>query len=90
MKSLAQLRHRGHEVLVFQIWDRDELDFPFKQWTRFINLEDEADMHMIDPATLRRAYLKIWRTTATNSKPPASATASTSFHSSPTKPTRRR
>lgn len=58
MKSLAQLRHRGHEVLVFQIWDRDELDFPFKQWTRFINLEDEADMHMIDPATLRRAYLK--------------------------------
>ena len=31
VKSLAQLRHRGHEVLIFQIWDRDELDFPFKQ-----------------------------------------------------------
>ena len=39
MKSLAHLRHKGHEVIVFQLWDRDELEFPFKQWTKFINLE---------------------------------------------------
>ena len=57
VKSLAQLRHRGHEVLIFQIWDRDELDFPFKQWTKFVNLEMEADNHMVDPASLRKSYL---------------------------------
>ncbi len=56
-KSLAHLRHRGHEVLIFQIWDRDELEFPFKQWTKFINLEAEEDSQMVDPATLRRSYL---------------------------------
>ncbi len=56
-RAFANLRHRGHEVLVFQIWDRDELEFPFQQWTKFINLEAEADQHMIDPATLRSSYL---------------------------------
>ena len=57
VKALAQLRHRGHEVLIFQIWDRDELDFPFKQWTKFVNLEMETDNHMVDPASLRKSYL---------------------------------
>lgn len=56
MKSLAILRHRGHEVIVFQLFDRDELDFPFKQWTRFEGME-EAIEHMVDPAALRETYL---------------------------------
>ena len=58
MKSLAHLRHKGHEVIVFQIWDRDELDFPFKQWTKFINLEELDDSHLVDPASVRRAYME--------------------------------
>ena len=57
MKAISQLRFRGHEVLVFQIWDRDELDFPFRQWTKFINLEDADDLHMVDPSALRESYL---------------------------------
>lgn len=57
MKSLAHLRHKGHEVIVFQIWDRDELDFPFKQWTKFINLEALDESHLVDPASVRRAYM---------------------------------
>jgi len=57
MKAMAHLRHRGHEVLVLQIWDRDELEFPFRSWTRFINLEDESDLQLLDPAVLRRTYL---------------------------------
>ncbi len=57
MKAFAHLRHKGHEIIVFQIWDRDELEFPFRQWTRFINLEVENDIHMIDPTTLRESYL---------------------------------
>lgn len=57
LKSLAHLRHRGNEVIVFQIWDRDELEFPFKKWTRFINLEDDDHMRLVDPATIRKSYL---------------------------------
>ena len=56
-RSLAHLRHRGHEVLIMQIWDRDELEFPFEQWTKFINMENVTDEQMIDPATLRKSYM---------------------------------
>jgi len=58
MKSLAHLRHKGHEVIVFQLWDRDELEFPFKQWTKFINLEALDESHLVDPASVRRAYME--------------------------------
>jgi uncharacterized protein (DUF58 family) len=58
MKSLAQLRHARHEILIFQIWDKDELDFPFKQWTRFDCLEQASNKHMIDPAHLRASYIE--------------------------------
>ncbi|MGB0739192.1 MAG: DUF58 domain-containing protein [Planctomycetaceae bacterium] len=57
MKSLAQFRHANHEVLLFQIWDRDELEFPFRQWTQFESLEQRDVRHLVDPAQLRRAYL---------------------------------
>lgn len=57
VKALALLRHRGSEVIVFQIWDRDELEFPFKKWTRFVNLEDGDNERLVDPATLRESYL---------------------------------
>ena len=55
MKSLAQFRHANHEVLLFQIWDRDELEFPFRQWTQFESLEQRDVRHLVDPAQLRRA-----------------------------------
>lgn len=58
MKSLAQFRHANHEIIVFQIWDPDELDFPFRQWTQFASLEVAANRHLVDPAQIRRAYLE--------------------------------
>ncbi|NNJ27824.1 hypothetical protein LzC2_39330 [Planctomycetes bacterium LzC2] len=58
LTSLAHLRHGGHEVVVFQILDPDEIDFPFDRRTRFRNLEDHDDHHTIDPAQVRRAYLE--------------------------------
>ncbi|MEX0775552.1 MAG: DUF58 domain-containing protein [Phycisphaeraceae bacterium] len=58
MSALAHLRHARHEIIVFQIWDRDELEFPFKQWTQFDDLEVTSRRHMVDPATLRQSYLK--------------------------------
>ncbi len=57
LSALAHLRHARHEILVFQIWDRDELDFPFRSWTRFDCLEVDGKKHLIDPNHLRAAYL---------------------------------
>jgi uncharacterized protein (DUF58 family) len=58
VRALAQLRQQHHEVLVFQILDRDEVDFPFEGWTRFEALEIEGEHVLVDPATLRRTYLE--------------------------------
>jgi uncharacterized protein (DUF58 family) len=58
VRALAQLRQQQHEVLVFQILDRDEVDFPFEGWTRFEALEIEGEHVLVDPATLRRTYLE--------------------------------
>ena len=58
IKALAHFRHAKHEMIIFQIWDPDELDFPFRQWTRFESLETSGDRRLIDPAHLRHAYLE--------------------------------
>ncbi len=57
MKALAHFRHAKHEILIFQIWDRDELEFPFKNWTQFDCLERDGVKHLLDPVQLRQAYL---------------------------------
>lgn len=57
LKALAHFRHAHHEILIFQIWDRDELEFPFKGWTQFESLETTGAKHLLDPALLREAYL---------------------------------
>jgi hypothetical protein len=58
LKALAHFRHAHHEILVFQIWHPDELDFPFRSWTQFESLETAGHHHLLDPAVLRQAYLK--------------------------------
>ena len=58
LRALAHFRHAHHEILIFQIWDRDELDFPFKSWTQFESLETAGSKHLLDPALLREAYLE--------------------------------
>ena len=57
LSALAHLRHARHEIIIFQIWDRDELDFPFRQWTRFDCLEIDEKRHLVDPNHLRASYL---------------------------------
>jgi len=57
LASLAHFRNASHEVVVFHILDRDEVDFPFDLWTRFENLELMGDFHLVDPASFRAAYL---------------------------------
>ena len=58
LSGLARFRHARHDVVIFQIWDPDELDFPFKQWTRFDCLEVADKKHTVDPNHLRDAYLE--------------------------------
>jgi uncharacterized protein (DUF58 family) len=58
MRALAHLRHAKHQIIVFQIWDPDELEFPFKRWTRFKSLEDQQHERMVDPSHLRASYME--------------------------------
>jgi uncharacterized protein (DUF58 family) len=58
MKAVGVLRRQGHELLVFQIWDRDELEFNFSQWSRFESLESAENSLLLDPPTVRAGYLK--------------------------------
>ncbi|MDX1930264.1 MAG: DUF58 domain-containing protein [Pirellulaceae bacterium] len=58
MKSLAYFRHSGSEVVLFQVWDRDELDFPFGQRTQFRSLEIASHQRLVDPSSIRNEYLK--------------------------------
>ena len=55
LAALAHLRHAHHEIIIFQIWDKMEIEFPFEQWTRFESLEDDEFL-LVDPLHLRRQY----------------------------------
>ena len=59
LKAIGVLRKKGHEIIAMQLWDRDELEFPFGQWARFENLEKEEDALLLDPATIRLRYLEV-------------------------------
>ncbi len=56
--SLNHFRHARHEVIVIQVLDQDELDFPFTGRLRFRNLEALSQHEDIDAASLRDAYRK--------------------------------
>jgi len=57
LDGIGHLRARGHDVIVFQLLDHDELTFPFSALTSFRDME--TDVHvMTDPARQRRIYLE--------------------------------
>ncbi len=57
LQGLRRLRGRRHDVLVFHVLDRDEVEFPFDRMTRFEGMEDPAPSLLADPRSLRAAYL---------------------------------
>jgi uncharacterized protein (DUF58 family) len=59
--ALRHLRHRRHEVLLFQVLAPEEEEFPFRRPARFRNLEDAGQLLRIDPSALRAAYLEKFR-----------------------------
>jgi uncharacterized protein (DUF58 family) len=56
-EAFQQLKFLGHECMIFQVLDRDELEFPFSQPAVFRDLENGA-RRMVDPAAARAKYLK--------------------------------
>lgn len=62
LQAVGVLRKQGHEIIVFQLWDRDELDFPFSRWARFENMEKTDDGLLLDPAAIRQRYLQVLKT----------------------------
>ena len=57
-KALQQFRLRKQEVVVFHVMDRDEIEFPFEDNTRFLGLESSDEVHA-DPRALKKSYLEI-------------------------------
>lgn len=60
IKKLRQLRSRRHEIVLFHVLDRDELNFPFDDTTMFTDLEDKSEI-VTDAFSLRHEYLKRFR-----------------------------
>ncbi len=58
LRTLSYFRHARNEVVVFQVWDRDELDFPFRGRTQFRSLELATHTRLLDSALLRKSYLE--------------------------------
>ncbi|MDZ4289651.1 MAG: DUF58 domain-containing protein, partial [Prosthecobacter sp.] len=61
LKAIGVLRKKGHEIIAMQLWDRDELNFPFGQWSRFESLENNEEFLLLDPATIRLRYMEVLR-----------------------------
>jgi uncharacterized protein (DUF58 family) len=56
-KGLSYFRHRPHDVILLQVLDPAELDFPFHETTDFLGLE-ELPQITADPQRIRTAYLR--------------------------------
>jgi uncharacterized protein (DUF58 family) len=57
MKGLKHFRFKGHDVIVFHVMDDTELNFPFTNATKFIDMEGPAQFLTI-PTLVRETYLK--------------------------------
>ena len=58
IEALHHLRYKRHEVILMQTMANDELEFPFRKWSLFENLELSSDRLKLDPAMMRNVYLQ--------------------------------
>ncbi|MBK8165561.1 MAG: DUF58 domain-containing protein [bacterium] len=62
--GLKHFRHRGHEVIVFQILDPREIDLDYRGEVEFESLEEPGLRVRLEPAHVREAYrerFEAWR-----------------------------
>jgi uncharacterized protein (DUF58 family) len=57
LRALRSFRYRKHEIIVFQIIDKDESDFPFEESAVFSDLESDSEM-VVTPGLIRDRYRK--------------------------------
>ena len=57
VEALKHFRHKKHEVIVFHILDRAEIDFPFDDITSIEDMENRREV-MSDPRAFRKAYIE--------------------------------
>lgn len=57
LPALGRLRARRHDVALFHVLDRDELELPFEESTLFTSLEGD-DSLQVDAREIRAAYLE--------------------------------
>ena len=55
LAALAHLAARGHDVVLFHVLHRDELELPFDGLTRFVGLESKREL-LASPRAIRRQY----------------------------------
>ncbi len=58
VRAIQHFRHRRHEVLLLHVLAPEEIEFPFKKWTQFRNLEVAGHRLLVDPQALRKEYRK--------------------------------
>jgi uncharacterized protein (DUF58 family) len=61
VRTLQRCRHARHEVVIFRIAAPEEEEFPFDRPTQFRNLENLDQRLLVDPARLRKEYLRQYR-----------------------------
>jgi uncharacterized protein (DUF58 family) len=55
IRALHHFRHRRHEVILFHVFDKAEIDFPFRDVTTFRDLETNERIQ-VDPSYVRGPY----------------------------------
>ncbi len=55
IRSLHHFRHRRHEVILFHVFDKAEIEFPFDDLTVFHDLETNERIQ-VDPSYVREEY----------------------------------
>src|SRR5205085_4754654 len=58
IEAMHHLKHKRHEVILMQVIANDEIEFPFRKWSLFENLERSTDKLKLDPALMRSIYLE--------------------------------
>ena len=57
IRALHHFRHRRHEVILFHVLDKAEIEFPFREVMLFRDLETGQRIQ-VDPSYVRQAYLE--------------------------------
>lgn len=63
LQGLQHFRHQKHEVILFHIQDKEEIDFDFKAETEFIDSET-GEKITVNPWQIRNDYKKAYNDNA--------------------------